>query len=213
MNRPPVHFAPQLVTAPAEMPVTLEQAKAYCRSAAGDDDLIDGALRAAVAAVDGPHGSLGRCLMQQTWRQPFACFAEHMPLPFPAVDLSEVSYRGTDGLMHIADIATYRLEDATGAPYVALNEGSAWPPVSTAGGAVVFVTFVAGFPGDVPPPIKQAILLDVRRAYGVLKADADLKKDVVEGVGSKEWDVSGSLDSKLADIIARMLAPYRRINL
>lgn len=213
MSRHPDHFAPVLVEAPVALPVTLEEAKAYCRNEAADDHLVEAALGAAVASVDGPDGSLGRCLMPQTWRQPFADFTDRLALPFPAISLVEVAYVAEDGETKIVDLATVRLVDATGLPHVIRLGGLSWPATRCDGGPAVSVTFVAGFADAVPAPIKQAILLDVRRSYGVFKADADLKKEVVEGVGSQEWDVSGSLDGKLADIIARMLAPYRRVTL
>lgn len=207
------YYAPVLVEGPAALPVTLDEAKAYCRNGADDDHLVEAALGAAVASVDGPNGSLGRCLMPQTWQQSFSGFAECLPLPFPAISLEEIAYVGENGEAKTIDLSTVRLIDASGMPHVIRLGGIAWPAIRSEGSPAVSVTFVAGFLDVVPPPIKQAILLDVRRAYGVFKADADLKKDVVEGVGSKEWDVSGSLDTKLAAIIDRMLAPYRRINL
>jgi len=212
MTGRPDYYAPVLVEGPAALPVTLDEAKAYCRNGADDDHLVEAALGAAVASVDGPNGLLGRCLMPQTWRQSFSGFAECLPLPFPAIDLVEIGY-AKGGVVKTADLSTVRLVDPSGMPHVVCLDGAAWPAARSDGGPAVNVTFTAGFPDAVPAPIKQAILLEVRRAYGVFKADADLKKDVVEGVGSKEWDVSGSLDSKLADMIDRMLAPYRRVNL
>lgn len=213
MRRLALHFAPELVEAPEALPVTLEEATAYCRNSPADNHLVEAALSAAVASHDGPQGSLGRCLMPQTWRQPFADFTERLALPFPAISLVEVAYVAEDGETKIVDPSTVRLVDATGLPHVIRLGGLPWPATRRDGGPAVSVSFVAGFAGAVPAPIKQAILLDVRRSYGVFKADADLKKEVVEGVGSQEWDVGSALDDKLADIIARMLAPYRRVSL
>ncbi len=211
MSRAIACFAPELVSAPDGLPVTLDEAKAYCRNGADDDHLVEAALGAAVASVDGPSGGLGRCLMPQTWRQSFNGFAKCLPLPFPAIGLVEVAYVAEDGEAKTVDLSTVRLIDASGMPHVIRLGGVAWPATRSDGGPAVSVTFVAGFPDAVPAPIKQAILLDVRRAYGVFKADAELKKEVVEGVGSREWDVAGSLDSKIGDLIERLLAPYRRI--
>ncbi|MBS1183861.1 MAG: hypothetical protein H6Q99_3741 [Proteobacteria bacterium] len=212
MNRPIARFAPERLKPLPALPVTLAEAKAYCRSEDADDAIVEGLISSAVETLDGPSGKLGRCLMPQTWRQPFAGFRDRLPLPVPAIEVSEVAYLDSDGAMQTIDPARYQLVDAAGLPYVARAKGYAWPATVEGDRASVFVTFMAGYE-TFPNPIKQAILLDVRRTYGALKADADLKKEVVEGVGSQERDVSGSLDGKIADIISRMLAPYSRLGL
>ena len=150
--------------------------------------------------------------MPQTWRQPFTGFRDRLPLPVPVIDVSEVAYLDSDGAMQTIDRACYHLVDAAGLPYVAPARGYVWPATCEGDQATVFVTFSAGYE-TFPNPLKQAILLDVRRAYGTIQVNADLKKEVVEGVGSQEWDVSNSLDGKISDIISRMLAPYSRLGL
>lgn len=212
MSRQTVRFAPERLAPLPALPVSLAEAKAYCRSEDADDAIVEGLIGAAVEPLDGPAGTLGRCLMPQTWRQPFVEFCDRLPLPVPVIAVAEVAYLDSDGAMKTIDPACYQLVDPAGLPYVARAKGFAWPATIEADRAAVFVTFSAGYE-TFPNPIKQAILLDVRRAYGALKAGADLKKEVVEGVGSQEWDVSNSLDGKIADIISRMLAPYSRLGL
>lgn len=212
MRHVPDRYTPVRLTGPTSQPVTLDEARAYCRSEASDDAIVAGLIGAAVEALDGPEGTLGRCLMPQVWRQPFGGFRDCLALPFPAIDVVEVSYLDETGATQVVDPATYRLEDAAGLPYVVYAGERDWPATFRADRATVFVTFTAGFGDGVPAPIRSAILLDVRRAYGAIKADASLRKEVVEGVGSQEWDV-GSLDNTIGDIITRLLAPYRRINL
>lgn len=205
-------YAPVLVKAPAALPVTLEEARAQCRvSDTDEDELLTSLIGAATGHLDGWSGILGRCLVKQTWRQSFSGFAGALTLPFPTIEVVEVSYRDAAGTLQRVAEDIYGLDDADGSPRVVPMPGSRWPVVRSFAGENVSVTFVAGYNGDVPTPIKQAILLDVRRAYGAVRADAELKKEVVEGVGSREWDVAGSLDSKIGDLIERLLAPYRRI--
>lgn len=211
MSRPIARFAPERLRPLPALPVTLAEAKAYCRSEDAADAIVEGLISSAVETLDGPSGTLGRCLMPQTWRQPFAGFRDRLPLPVPALAVAEVAYLDSDGTMKTIDPTCYQLVDPAGLPYVARAKGYAWPATLEADRASVFVIFSAGYE-TFPNPIKQAILLDVRRAYGVLKASADLKKEVVEGVGSREWDVAGSLDSKIGDLIERLLSPYRRID-
>jgi len=211
MSRPTARFAPERLAPLPALPVTLAEAKAYCRSEDADDAIVEGLISSAVETLDGPSGTLGRCLMPQTWRQSFAGFCERLPLPVPVNTVSEIAYLDSDGAMQIIDRACYNLVDAAGLPYVTRAKGYAWPATPEADRALVFVTFSAGYE-TFPNPLKQAILLDVRRSYGVVKANADLRKEVVEGVGSREWDVAGSLDSKIGDLIERLLLPYRRID-
>lgn len=212
MSRPISRFAPERLRPWPALPVTLAEAKAYCRSEDADDAIVEGLISSAVETLDGPSGTLGRCLMPQTWRQPFAKFYDRLNLPVPVLEVEEVAYIDLDGAMRIVDPTCYQLVDAAGLPYIACAGGYAWPYTGGGSRVTVFVTFSAGYE-TFPNPLKQAILLDVRRAYGVVKANADLKKEVVEGVGSREWDVAGSLDSKIGDLIERLLLPYRRIDL
>jgi uncharacterized phiE125 gp8 family phage protein len=212
MSQLTMRFAPERLAPLPALPVSLAEAKAYCRSEDAEDAIVEGLISAAVDTLDGPSGTLGRCLMPQTWRQPFAGFCDRLALPVPVNAVSEVAYLDCNGAMQILDKACYQLVDPAGLPYVARAKSYAWPETFEGDRATVFVTFSAGYE-TFPNPLKQAILLDVRRAYGAVKPGVDLKKEVVEGVGSQEWDVSGSLDSKIADIISRMLAPYSRLGL
>jgi len=68
-------YRPVLVTAPTAMPVSLTEAKAHLRVTSSDEDaLITALIASATAYLDGWTGILGRCLMQQIWRQHYDCF-------------------------------------------------------------------------------------------------------------------------------------------
>lgn len=77
-------MTPTLITPPADMPVTLDEAKAHCRVDGSEDDaLITGLIAGAVGHLDGWTGVLGRCIMPQTWRVTDS--AGEVVLPFPDV--------------------------------------------------------------------------------------------------------------------------------
>lgn len=75
-------MTPTLITPPADMPVTLDEAKAHCRvDGLEDDALITGLIAGAVGHLDGWTGVLGRCIMPQTWRVTAAAGDVVLPLP------------------------------------------------------------------------------------------------------------------------------------
>jgi len=208
-------FRPVRISAPAEAPVTLAEAKAHLRiDHDGDDVLIGSLIAVAVEHIDGWSGILGRCLVTQTWRQDFDGIGHCLRLPMPALALTSVSYIGGDGSTVTLDSADAGLyHDALGSFISVLHNR----PLPGLADVVAPVTIVAdygyGSANDVPSPIKAAILLEVGRLFGMARSDVGVKKDVVEGVGSKEWDVSGIIDVQFSGAAANLLAPYRRVSL
>lgn len=80
---------PVLVTPPASLPVTLEDARLHCRVDHYDDDtLLATLIGAATGHLDGWTGVLGRCIMPQTWRVT-ACSGD-VVLPMPDVTAATV---------------------------------------------------------------------------------------------------------------------------
>ncbi|QEU08765.1 head-tail connector protein [Paracoccus yeei] len=73
-----------LVVPPADLPVSLSEARKQCRvDHDGEDDLITAYVEAAVSHLDGYRGILGRCLITQDWRMDLACLPAVLRLPFP----------------------------------------------------------------------------------------------------------------------------------
>ena len=161
-------LAPVRTVAPAEMPVSLAEAKAHLRVDHDDqDDLITAQIKAATAWLDGYSGILGRALVTQTWRQDFDRFANRLPLPVaPVSAVVSISYFDAGNVQQMLDPGVYELlADARGA-YVTLQPGQAWPATFRHTDAVS-VSFTAGYgaAADVPEPIRQAILLIVQRLF------------------------------------------------
>lgn len=165
---------PVLVTAPAEMPVSLAEAKAHLRvDGAGEDGLIGALILAATQHLDGWSGVLGRCLVTQEWRIVLPRFPvfprDEMRLPLAPVQSATISYFNGENISTTLasgfDLAGERLM---------LSYGSTWPNTTWRADAVA-VNFVAGYgePEAVPAPIKQAILLMVGHWFQNREAAAD----------------------------------------
>ena len=150
-------LAPVRTVAPANMPVTLSEAKAHLRVDHDDqDDLLIAQIKAATAYLDGYAGILGRALTTQTWRQDFSGFADCLPLPVsPVIAIVSISYFNASNVQQVLDAGVYGLfADARGA-HVALQPGQSWPATFTRSDAVA-ITFTAGYgaAADVPEPIR-----------------------------------------------------------
>lgn len=189
--RPPVRITP-----PAEMPVTLEEAKAHLRVDHADDDaMISAFIAAATEHLDGYRGVLGRALVNQTWRQDFDGFCRVLRLPFPDVSEATVAYDDASGTVQTVGVSDYRiLADGIG-PYLAASLNTAWPSSNGAENSVR-VTFTAGFgtAAEVPSPIKAAILLMVGDLYE--------HRQTASERGAGKIDMSMTVD--------RLISPYRR---
>ncbi len=183
---------PVLVSAPAETPVTLDEAKAHLRvEGDGEDDLITSLIEAATAHMDGWSGVLGRALVTQTWRQDFDGFGGRLRLPLaPVKSVGGITYFDREGTQRTLEPACYRLlADAAGA-FAELASGHAWPQAGTRADAVS-VTFECGYggAGDIPRPIRQAILLMVGHLY----------------------EHRGDGNAAMPDAVKHLIAPYRRM--
>lgn len=158
---------PVRITPPATPPVALDEAKAHLRVEVADDDsLITALIAAATDHLDGYTGILGRCIVNQQWRQDFASWSP-LRLPFPNVSAVSVSYLDADGATQTVDAADHRLIDAVRGPEVYFRPGWASPALESGTHGPVSVTFTAGYgaAADVPATLKAAILLHVGTLY------------------------------------------------
>lgn len=171
-------IAPVRTIAPEITPVTLDEVKGHLRvDHIDDDDLIQALIGAAVDHLDGWTGILGRCLVEQTWRQDFERFASCLPLPLgPVIDITSVDYANAAGDPSTVDPSDYALKvDAGGRASVALAFSVPGP---------VSVVYQAGYEttpaqtepvvaakSTVPDAIKIAIILHIKMNYETLKSE------------------------------------------
>lgn len=194
---------PVRITPPANLPISLTDAKLHLRVDHDDEDLlIEGLIKAATDHLDGWTGMLGRCLEEQEWRQDFDRFEQVIRLPlWPINSISSITWRNRAGQIATIDSDDYALKfDALGA-HVRFKDGFSYPS-GLYQSAAISVTFSAGCPqaGDpaestVPAAIKATILLLVGHWYQNREAVSD----------------SGATELPLA--ISSLIAPYRRIGL
>jgi hypothetical protein len=142
-------LSPVLVTPPTDTPVSLDEAKLHLRVDGDDEDTyITALIAAATGHLDGFTGILGRCLMAQTWSQEYEAACGDLVLPLGPVSTVTSITGGFTGYRLLKDGRGY---------FLRLNDGAAWPS-----GPVV-AEFEAG--GDVPAPLKAAILLHIGTLY------------------------------------------------
>lgn len=183
-------MALKLVAAPANDPVSLDEAKAHLRVDFEDDDtLIAAFVSASTRFVDGPKGFLGRALIDQTWDlylDEFPCYRyrnphprhgwrhDHpieIPLP-PLIQVLGIFYIDGNGDEQEVPTSSYVVDPASEPGRVALVSGASWPTAACRINAVR-IRFRAGYidgsnspPTDnVPATIKAAILLHVGDLY------------------------------------------------
>ncbi len=198
-------LAPVLVTPPAVTPVSAEEAKSHLRVSHSDDDtLIEAYLAQAVSRIDAWSGILGRCLINQTWRQDFCGWPSKglVRLPFPDIrSISSVAYTDQNEADQVVPAEQYQVHHDGRSGFVWFKRAFLSPSLSSDRVDPVRVTFVAGYGAaatDVPAAIKAAILLMVGDFY-------ENREDTAVGVGLDVRPLPRGVDA--------LLAPYRRVGL
>lgn len=157
--------------APAIHPVLLNEAKAHLRVDFDDEDmLIDKFTAAAVQRLDGRDGTLGRCLITQTWKLTLDRFPPEIVIPLPPCQsVSAITYVDADGAAQTLDPSRYQVIGLGGSDPARVRPafGQAWPGFRQMPEGIA-ITFTAGFgddPEDVPETIRAAIRLHVGHLY------------------------------------------------
>jgi len=174
-----------LVTPAAASPVTLAEAKAWCRvNGTASDGMVTTMLEAAVTLVE---EYLGKALgSSQTWRLSLDAFTDTIELVRgPVTAVTAVTYTDLDGVEQTVDTDIYTLDLVSDPAWVVLNSGESWPEPMDVVNAVQ-IEFVAGYP-SLPAPIKTGLLSLVAQWY------------------------DNRTPGAMSDGIKQMLSPYRRI--
>lgn len=190
-------YRPTRTSAPATTPVSLAEAKEHLSIESTEsewDDLLTRLIEAATAHFDGYSGTLGQCLITQTWRQDFDGVAKTLRLPLLAASVSSVKYTDGDGAENTVTASDYQLLHDDIGSYVRFDDDYSTPS-DLAEVKAVAVTYTAGFgdaASDVPQAIRHAILLLVAHWFRNREAAGDAGAPIPMGVDA-------------------LVAPYRRV--
>lgn len=170
-------MATTLVTPPTIDPISLAEAKAHCRVSIDDDDgILAGYILAARVHLE---GETRRAFMTQTWdltvddRWPTerigGVWRHRIVLPRPPfVSVTAVTYVDQLGETQTLAADQYRVAKSdTGEWVITPAYGVNWPGIREQMAAIT-VRFVAGYgsnPGNVPEPLRQAMLLLIGHWY------------------------------------------------
>jgi hypothetical protein len=193
-----------IVEAPEPL-LSAEEARAGIPALASlDDGVLEGLIAAATAELDGPSGWLGRSLGLQVleWQiDAFPCGLLPIAMPLaPIVEIVAVDYDDTADSEVVLDPGLYRLRAGQLLPI------GAWPTAVSRRGSVR-IRYSAGYE-TAPAPILVAIKLRAGELAALLAEDGALRKRVVEGVGSREFE-SGSVRSRTSRAVEALVSGYR----
>lgn len=153
---------PRLVAPPATLPVSVSEARDWCRvDSAEHDVLIQSLIAAAVGRLDGWSGLLGWALEPQTWEillDRFPAAEIHLPLG-PVVSVIEVAYVDPAGDLQPVPPSNYEVDGLARGGWVVPVAGMDWP-TTLSGINAVRVRWVAGSgcPARVMQLIRQIVV-------------------------------------------------------
>lgn len=152
---------------PATEPVTLDEARAQLRideDNTCENDLITGYIKTARLWVE---NHIKRKLITQTltWRS--SCLFGGIELAPNLQTINSVKYIDTSGSQQTIDSAVYQYNKYALVGYILPNFEQSWPDDIRSNLNSVEIEFIAGYgvASDVPPDIKNAILLLVSDYY------------------------------------------------
>jgi len=186
-----------LTSAPECEPVTVAEAKAHLRvDGEAEETLIASLILTSRLHVE---AALGLALLTQSWRLSLDAWpaARDVELPlYPLQSVDELRVRDAAGAATVIGAGAYVADIGSRAPRL-VRKGPLPVPGLPANG--IEIDFTAGYgddPGDVPAPIREALLLLVAHWYE--------HRDPIE-VGGADTAVPGA--------VSALLAPYKRVRL
>jgi uncharacterized phiE125 gp8 family phage protein len=183
-----------LVTAPAQEPLSLDDAKLHSSVTQDDENLLIAAY--ITAARKACEGFLNRALFTQTWKLQLSAFADvvWLPMAAPLQSVTSVVYYDTAGTQTTLSSSNYIVDTTTTPGRIVRAVDVTWPSIQSdrLTGRVV-ITYVAGWSSvdDIPENLKQGIRLFVayQNADRIGSADADASRRAAEALWMSEGQV------------------------
>lgn len=181
--------------APADIPVTVAQAKAHARiSTDADDPYIRELIDLAVRHVE---DETNRALYTQTWARHLDDFPRTGERLIwldkaPVASVSSITYLDTSGATQTLAASQYRVDTTHGRISEAYDQ--TWPETRDVIDAVT-VTYVAGASNldEIPAALKHAVLMLVAELYN-----------------NRDLSVQGTIVAELKYGIKQLIAPHTR---
>lgn len=195
---------PARVTIAGTEPITAAEVKTHLNASAMSDATANRLVKTERGFIE---KYCGIFVAAQTVAANCDCFADFVRLPIaPVNSVSAVSYVDADGTTQTLPSTVYELRADGLVAAIVLKYGQAWPSVRP--GSRITLTATVGW-ATVPDELVSAILLRLGRLNALSKSDPLLRRRVIEGVGSREWDASGALEQSMTRAVADLLENYR----
>ena len=159
----------KLITAAADVPVTLTEAKAHLRVDFSTDDTLISTLTK--VATEYCERRLARAIITQTWEQyldEFPCDTDTIEVKLPTLQtLTSIKYYDSDNVLQTWDASNYEVDAISEPAKVRLASGKSFPGTYDRLNAVI-IKFNAGYGAastNIHETIRQAIKLLISHFY------------------------------------------------
>jgi uncharacterized phiE125 gp8 family phage protein len=154
-------------------PVSVAAMKSHCRiSGVWDDDVLPGFIEAATGFIEQATNTTLRPTDYRLVLDGFPVGREiKLPRP-PAIEVESVAYTDADGSGLLLDASDYAADIASRPGRIVLRNGLAWPQTSNDAACVV-IDYRAGHEGELPPLLRQGVLLLAAYFYEHREAATD----------------------------------------
>lgn len=173
-------------------------------------------IAAVVGQIDGPDGTLGRCLGPQTLETTldrFAACGHRLPCPPLILNSVSVKYLDLDGAAQTLSASAYGVWGDT----LRIRNGAALPSIGCYPYPIA-IRFQAGYngisvetggTGQIPAQVKQAVIMMVQNLKSMGVENLFLRAEEVEDVGRFEYTVTDQAGSIIKTATDRLLANLR----
>jgi len=157
----------RLVTPAASDPVSVAEAKAYCRiDGSTEDTFVESLIKTAVRWIE-DHPFCSRALVSQEYQLTLSRFPDAIVLPRPPlVSVSSVKYYDVNGDQQTLATDQYQVASQSEPARIVPAPGCTWPSTQERLEAVE-VNYTAGYANaaSVPPGLKLAVMMLVNHWY------------------------------------------------